>query len=46
LLAALAQAIAQSPGNAHKWRRPVKELKEICDQQIRLTIDVDPLNLL
>ncbi len=33
-------------GNPHQWRLPVEELKKICDRQIRLTIDVDPLNLL
>jgi primosomal protein N' (replication factor Y) (superfamily II helicase) len=29
-----------------QWRLPVEELKKICDRQIRLTINVDPLNLL
>jgi primosomal protein N' (replication factor Y) (superfamily II helicase) len=33
-------------GTTHKWRLPVEELKKICDRQTRLTIDVDPLNLL
>ncbi|MCG9890777.1 MAG: primosomal protein N' [Thermosynechococcaceae cyanobacterium MS004] len=33
-------------GTPHPWRLPVEALKKICDRQIRLTIDVDPLNLL
>lgn len=33
-------------GTPHQWRLPVKALKKFCNAQIRLTIDVDPLNLL
>ncbi len=33
-------------GEAHQWILPVEELNGCCDRNTRLTIDVDPLNLL
>ncbi len=39
--------LAPNPnGMPHQWRLPVEDLKKICDRQVRLTIDIDPLNLL
>jgi primosomal protein N' (replication factor Y) (superfamily II helicase) len=33
-------------GNAHSWKLPIQEMKNCCDPHLRLTVDVDPLNLL
>jgi primosomal protein N' (replication factor Y) (superfamily II helicase) len=33
-------------GNSHGWTLPVQEMKNCCDKNVRLTIDVDPLSLL
>ncbi len=33
-------------GNAHSWKLPIQEMRNCCDPHLRLTIDVDPLNLL
>jgi primosomal protein N' (replication factor Y) (superfamily II helicase) len=33
-------------GNPHRWKLPMEEMKNCCDRHLRLTVDVDPLNLL
>jgi primosomal protein N' (replication factor Y) len=33
-------------GNPHPWQLPLTEMRQCCNPQVRLTIDVDPMNLL
>jgi primosomal protein N' (replication factor Y) len=33
-------------GNPHPWQLPLTEMRQCCNPQVRLTVDVDPMNLL
>jgi primosomal protein N' (replication factor Y) len=33
-------------GNPHQWQLPLAAMRDCCNPQVRLTVDVDPLNLL
>jgi primosomal protein N' (replication factor Y) (superfamily II helicase) len=33
-------------GRPHEWKIPVQEMQNCCDKNVRLTVDVDPLNFL
>jgi primosomal protein N' (replication factor Y) len=33
-------------GNPHPWQLPLTEMRQCCNPQVRLTVDIDPMNLL
>jgi primosomal protein N' (replication factor Y) (superfamily II helicase) len=37
---------ANLAGDPHLWQLPLAEMRQCCNPQVRLTIDVDPMNLL